>query len=193
MDKLNKELTIGRGKDNLIRISNQSISTKHCTLERLGKDSFLIIDCGSTNGTRINGRRVRRKIISQKDEIVLGNYKLLLTKIYKPPPPDYTQRFQNLKGIWETYQEAINKVKNRDTLKKTWIRGGLALIPFVGHAIGIVATGHINPTEKLQVLRNEFKTAYLCPNPKCHQFLGEMPFETLEKQGKCRFCKVLWK
>ena len=81
-------------------------------------------------------------------------------------------------------------VLQKDNAKKTWTRAAFALIPFVGGAIGIAFTAGMTPHEKLTVLKNEFMVAYTCP--KCKNFLGEVPFEALNKQAKCRFCKTDW-
>jgi hypothetical protein len=48
---------IGRGGDNDIVIDHSSVSYHHCELE-LGLDYLVVRDCGSTNGTFVNGRRV---------------------------------------------------------------------------------------------------------------------------------------
>ncbi len=45
--------------------------------------------------------------------------------------------------------------------------------------------------EKENALLEEFKTEYICP--ECKKFLGDVPVETLRKQGKCPYCQAKWK
>jgi hypothetical protein len=66
---------IGRTKDNDMNMKDMAISKKHAVI-RIHKGSFYIEDCGSTNGTRLNGNRVKNKPekLHDKDIIALGNY-----------------------------------------------------------------------------------------------------------------------
>ena len=209
MAKQGKPLTIGRSPKNNVKVPNPTVSGKHCTIEQIAANSFLLIDAGSTNGTRVNDRRIRRKIVNRNDKITLGNFTLQLEKIYphlrQAPQPqadpapkgqasqdkDFSAEFAVLKEVWDNYQQAKTQVVNKDMTKKELIRAGLGLIiPFAGHAIGIMLTSKISPQEKLQALRNEFTISYLCP--KCQVFLGEVPHEALAKHGSCKYCKVKW-
>lgn len=67
---------IGRTRDNDMSMKDMAISKAHAVI-RLMKGYFLIQDCGSTNGTRINGKRVGDKpvLLRDKDVIALGNHK----------------------------------------------------------------------------------------------------------------------
>jgi pSer/pThr/pTyr-binding forkhead associated (FHA) protein len=58
--KPNETVTIGREPDNTIAIDDGLVSRHHAVLEWDGK-AFAIQDAGSSNGTFVNGRRVRRK------------------------------------------------------------------------------------------------------------------------------------
>lgn len=201
--KQGKLLTIGRSPNNNVKVQNPTVSGRHCTIEQIAANSFLLIDVNSTNGTRVNDRRIRRKIVNQDDKITLGDFTLRLEKLYphlrqapQAPQPkgdpavDYTEKFRELKEVWDSYQQAKTQIVNKDMTKKGIIRAGLSFIPFAGHAIGIMLTSKISPHEKLQALRNEFTNSYLCP--KCRTPLGEFPHEVLAKQGSCRYCKVKW-
>jgi hypothetical protein len=67
--------TIGRAKSNDIRIVDFAISRSHAVIEFVS-GSYLIQDCRSRNGTRINGRpvRVTPERLSDGDIISLGRY-----------------------------------------------------------------------------------------------------------------------
>ena len=127
---------------------------------------------------------------------MLGTFELALEKLYpsiieqpeKQVKIDYGEKFKLLKEVWNNYQKSKTYALVKDNAKKTWIRATSALVPFVGNAIGIALTVNITSNEKLQALRNEFMIAYVCP--KCNGFVGELPYENLVKQGKCKYCKV---
>lgn len=68
--------TIGRTRENDMIMKDLAISKRHAVI-RISKGSFFIADCRSTNGTRINGRRIADKPLPLNDRevIELGNYK----------------------------------------------------------------------------------------------------------------------
>ena len=62
---------IGRGPDNDFVINHPSVSMRHCEFE-LGLDYLGVRDCGSTNGTFINGQRVTEAKIEPGQMLQLG-------------------------------------------------------------------------------------------------------------------------
>ena len=68
---------IGRGGDADLAVAEPTISRQHAALEREG-DGFTLLDLGSTNGTRVNGRRETRARVRDGDEIELGRLQLRL-------------------------------------------------------------------------------------------------------------------
>jgi pSer/pThr/pTyr-binding forkhead associated (FHA) protein len=70
-----KDLTlIGRDEDCDIRFDQKSISKLHCVIAKT--DGLLLIrDLGSTNGTRVNGQRVRRAALLPNDMLSVANIK----------------------------------------------------------------------------------------------------------------------
>jgi pSer/pThr/pTyr-binding forkhead associated (FHA) protein len=68
---------IGRGGDADLALAEPTISRLHAALEREG-DAFTLEDLGSTNGTRVNGRRETRARVRDGDEIELGRLQLRL-------------------------------------------------------------------------------------------------------------------
>lgn len=68
-------LTIGRGKENDITIDTRSISTLHATIYTEKNDSF-VHDHGSTNGTFVNGERIRNHALEDSDLIKIGKITL---------------------------------------------------------------------------------------------------------------------
>lgn len=64
--------TLGRHPANTIRLTDREVSKEHATIERMG-GAFVLKDLGSSNGTFVNGRRVRELRLKEGDEIALGN------------------------------------------------------------------------------------------------------------------------
>jgi len=70
-----KELGIGRGPDNDIRLDGLQISSKHARLLRQGAD-IVIDDLNSTNGVFVNGIRISRQSITPDDHVLIGSFEL---------------------------------------------------------------------------------------------------------------------
>lgn len=73
--ELVKDLTVlGRDEDCDVHIDNKGISKLHCVIVKT--DGLLLLrDLGSTNGTRVNGQRVRRAALLPNDTLALANVK----------------------------------------------------------------------------------------------------------------------
>lgn len=73
---LTKETTtIGRKPSNDIHIDNLSVSGSHAQVITILEDSFLE-DLGSTNGTYVNGKLVKKHALEHGDNITLGKYQI---------------------------------------------------------------------------------------------------------------------
>ena len=73
---LSKErTTIGRKSHNDIHIDNLAVSGDHAAIVQVVEDHF-IEDLGSTNGTLVNGKPVKRQLLKSNDVIELGKFKL---------------------------------------------------------------------------------------------------------------------
>ncbi len=75
-ESMEDRFSIGRIKGNDMIMKDMAISKKHAIVI-IHKGAFYIKDCGSTNGTRLNGRTVKDEPVKlhDKDQIQLGNYK----------------------------------------------------------------------------------------------------------------------
>ncbi len=73
-----EEFLIGRGTDCDLRLGVSSISRHHCLI-RLAGDEATVTDLGSSNGTFVNGQRVRSQAtLHTGDELGIGTCKLLI-------------------------------------------------------------------------------------------------------------------
>jgi hypothetical protein len=69
---LNPVTTVGRGRNNTVTIPDVSLSRRHSRLEQHG-DEWVVLDQGSGNGTRVNGKPVQRHRLRHGDEIGMGD------------------------------------------------------------------------------------------------------------------------
>jgi len=67
--------TLGRRPYNDIVIDNLAVSGEHAVLQMVGQDVF-IEDLNSTNGTYINGKAIKKQLLSHNDTVEIGKYKI---------------------------------------------------------------------------------------------------------------------
>jgi pSer/pThr/pTyr-binding forkhead associated (FHA) protein len=95
--EITKELVlVGRKEDCDIQLDHKSISKLHCVIVRTDGLIFLR-DLGSTNGTRVNGQRVRRAALLPNDQLNIASLRftvLLSNEVVPavPNPDEYTQQ-----------------------------------------------------------------------------------------------------
>src|SRR5437764_14787649 len=92
---LTKDMTLfGRDEDCDVRLDHKSISKLHCVIVKT--DGLLLLrDLGSTNGTRVNGQRVRRAALLPNDQLQIASVRFSVQFAADEPPagPDeYTQQ-----------------------------------------------------------------------------------------------------
>lgn len=92
---LAKEMTlIGRQEDCDLRLDHKSVSKIHCVLVKTD-GVILLRDLGSTNGTRVNGTRVRRAALLPNDKLSVANFHfrvLFGAALAAVEPEEHTQR-----------------------------------------------------------------------------------------------------
>ena len=67
--------TLGRRPYNDIVIDNLAVSGEHAVLQMVGCDVF-IEDLNSTNGTYINGKAIKKQLLTHNDTVKIGKYKI---------------------------------------------------------------------------------------------------------------------
>lgn len=201
-------LNIGRAQGNTLVIPHQKISSKHCVIKKVSDVEFIIEDLGSTNGTFVNGRRIMQTLLKAGDGLKLADFEIDLEVIFAifrlktisgslnyeelKKQEAIHQEFIRLQKVYVDYIAHKKKIMAGSSITSTGLRAGLSLIPVVGNALGIMASGVTNSVQsKMIELDEKFKSEYVCP--VCFRFLGQEPFENLARRGSCLYCKSSWK
>ncbi|MEA3450722.1 MAG: FHA domain-containing protein [Bacteroidota bacterium] len=199
-------IKIGRNNNNTIIIELGKISREHAEIIKFSENEFLIKDLDTAHGTFVNGKRIKQTKLTEESKLQLSDFeldaKLILSKLNSDDfnkqikytdllkHKEITEEFLKLENIYEQYKKDKRKIERGGGLKKTGLRAGLALIPFVGNAIGIMAGGALDSRKALDELNEKFKKEYVCP--KCYKHFGQEPFDNIEKRGYCFYCKTKW-
>lgn len=67
-----KPLSIGRLAECDVVLADDSVSRRHAEVRRQGNE-IVVVDLGSTNGTKVNGERVTERILDDGDVVTVGN------------------------------------------------------------------------------------------------------------------------
>lgn len=122
-----------------------------------------------------------------------------------------------LKSIWQDYdttkmQLQLSEQKKNNFRSLGGILSGAGILFMFVPALGIIrylATGmsvligivfffrgmntNSSLTVKLHDLDENFRKKYVCPNPKCRHFLGQIPYDVLRQNKGCVHCKCQFK
>lgn len=134
-----------------------------------------------------------------------------------PPPPTAKYSISPLMKIWQEYDEEKLRISdeaaknaNRQRLQGILSMSGMLIgfIPDIDQTIRIViiaaalliaifffVKGSSDDTvqRKLHDLDEEFRKRYVCPNPECRHFIGNIPYDVLSHNSGCSYCKCKYK
>lgn len=107
-----KDLVIIGRKDNCdVRLEHKSVSKMHCVLVKT--DGLLLLrDLGSTNGTRVNGTRVRRAALLPNDQLSIAHYKFRISlgpDVAEEVPADEHTQHLNSQEVAELLRQARSR------------------------------------------------------------------------------------
>lgn len=68
-------VTIGRHPDSNLVLADPNVSRNHAEIRPDG-DRYVVVDLGSTNGSRVNGLRVDHHVLDDGDELTFGNTRM---------------------------------------------------------------------------------------------------------------------
>lgn len=88
----NGDSNLGRSETADARVDDNGVSRCHAMIMR-GRGQFTLIDCNSTNGTFINGRRVQAAQLQPGDEIRLGTTATLVFHPGGRPTEEVLRRY----------------------------------------------------------------------------------------------------
>ena len=71
-----RPLTIGRLPECNITLNDPNVSRHHAEIRPQG-NGFVVVDQGSTNGIKVNGVRVSQQVLSDGDQITIGNTRMV--------------------------------------------------------------------------------------------------------------------
>jgi len=212
-------ITIGKADDNSFIIKDPEVSRYHAVLIRADNHDLMLKDLDSTNGTYVNDNQIIKKKVFAGDKITLGTtYSLYVSDILKNVN-DYSDEFARLKDVYDSYTKKKIRIQSKNQFKTRLFQSiPFAMIGVFGILMSIIKKTNSSlfvisfivaicaPTlgiyfgarqaakipELLQNLANQFKTDYVCP--KCHTFLGEIPWESLQNKKACPIssCKAKW-
>ncbi|HEC18810.1 MAG TPA: FHA domain-containing protein [Gammaproteobacteria bacterium] len=80
-------LTIGRHPDNSLRIDDPAVSNRHAQIVTVF-DSSYVEDLNSTNGTFVNGKKIKTHTLHNGDVLTIGHYQILFQSRTAAAAPD---------------------------------------------------------------------------------------------------------
>ena len=92
-------ITIGTLEDNDIVVDDDTVSRRHCRIIQ-EDDAYLVVDLDSTNGTHVNGVRIREAFLSPNVVFSVGNTNIRFCPVDEEVPvePVETERLGDIVG-----------------------------------------------------------------------------------------------
>src|SRR5580704_5230868 len=103
---------VGRKDDCDLCLPHKSISKMHCVIVKT--DGLLLIrDLGSTNGTRVNGLRIRRAALLPNDQLSIAGFKFRVHFGPSPTPAEPADNGMTQRLDPEDVAKLVNKQDGR--------------------------------------------------------------------------------
>lgn len=211
-------ILIGSNENSDWVISKPQVSGNHAKIYRGSGNSLMIEDLDSTNGTFVNGRRIKRAEVTRQAKIVIADIPIDLKDIehqLKRKSNDFSDEFTILEPVWNNFKKDVQQLKKKRSYKMLKIRVIVSLIPIIililvmdqieSFALRYALFGispvifmvfsffqENNPksTEEYETLQENFLKTYICP--KCKSSLGATPWRVLQNQKRCPRCNAVW-
>jgi hypothetical protein len=144
-------MSIGRRPTNDIHIDNLAVSGEHATIVTIGNDSFLE-DLGSTNGTLVNGKPIKKHVLQHGDLIEFGKYQLKYVNEAAAGRPAIPQEdFEKTMIIRPSAMKAVAPADETDKMQSTVAQPAVAPAPAPSPAPA-AAPASTEPVGRIQVL-----------------------------------------
>ncbi len=90
-------LSVGRSGESDLQLLGLGVSRFHCVIEDHG-DELVLADLNSSNGTFVNGQRVKRQPLQAGDEVEVGTIKLAVEEVPERKAASVICRFTDARG-----------------------------------------------------------------------------------------------
>ena len=97
---------------------------------------------------------------------------------------------QRLQGLLSMSAMFIGFIPGIDTIVRGII---VAAALAVGVYLFIKGSSDSTIQRKLHDLDEDFRKKYVCPNPNCNHFIGNIPYDVLKQNDGCPYCKCKYK
>lgn len=212
--------TIGRNEKNHLALNHKTVSGVHAEVV-ISDDfkSFLLKDLDSSNGTKVNGRRIVTKSLQKKDKIEFGEAKVLgkdlvsqVEKYVLKHRQDFSEEFSNLKSVEKDFKTKKDSIRKYFRLQSLGIRILITALVIVvinkvlvdpelkkiltisagllGTVLATLSASEKKQNERLEELQDNFYLSFLCP--KCKMDLSKRSWNYWKNQEKCPKCKCDW-
>lgn len=104
--------SIGRSAESDLQLLELGVSRFHCVVEAQA-DRLAVTDLNSSNGTFVNGERVKRQGLAKGDEVAVGTVKLVVARVAEPPRASAASL---LAGCGETDVRVVRDADPHETL-----------------------------------------------------------------------------
>src|SRR5690242_21774055 len=97
---MDREIIVGRASDLDMVLVEDMVSRKHAKITASG-EQIVIQDLGSTNGTFVNGEKIKRARLKEGDRVLIGTsiLKVIAGDATSPAARDDAQVKQNLENV----------------------------------------------------------------------------------------------
>ena len=215
----------------------ENVAHAKITIDQNG--NIILSNMKSQNVTFVNGSEIASKRINKSNTVELGKDRFSVSvpliletakKIVgattsgstsgsgtKPEPPKKKFNISHLKGVWERYEQEIDRIaqQQQETGKKRMLPimvgslSGVAspilatvvavntlyiTVPVAAISFGLYFVNYKKKDtsyEERKAATEKFTDEYVCPNPECNKFLGNISYKLLKKQYsmQCPYCK----
>lgn len=198
-----------------------SVSRKHLKLtedsERPG--SYVVINLNPQNVTYVNGQMVEQMRVKEGDQIQMGPTQFTLDWNYVTQMVPVVVDLAPLEKVWTYYNSTRIKYQKQTALFNS-LRSGLGIFTMAGVLLGVIGRDKfggayvaiyvvaislsviffvysmimaVKTPKKNEQLNEWFQSHYLCPNPKCKRFLGNVPYKVLSQSKNCNYCRCTFR
>ncbi len=197
-------------------VSRCKDGTAHCKIDVDQSGNMVLVNMKPQNVTYVDGLEIESKKIDSSSIVSLGKdkYNININTIIDAVSKMVQEKefdISHLEMVWNEYKEGKKDIKAKQrkinlsrTLCSIFTMCAMPCIYFFGK-IGYVLTGigvigtliaffclkNDNSEERMDELAEDFQDRYVCPNPDCHRFLGNVSYKFLKKNYSmhCPYCK----